>query len=78
MGNCMSVSAEEREQKQRNTEIERDLRKAAKEYENTVKILLLGKWVCENIHVHVHACIAHMCAVCVQLSINIVMGLKWV
>ena len=63
----MSVSAEEREQKQRNTEIERDLRKAAKEYENTVKILLLGKWVCENVHMYIH--ILHTCVHCVQLEI---------
>lgn len=39
----MSVSAEEREAKQKNAEIERDLRRSAKEYENTIKILLLGE-----------------------------------
>lgn len=43
MGGSCSVPAEEREAKQKNAEIERELRKAAKEYENTVKILLLGE-----------------------------------
>lgn len=42
MGGSCSVPAEEREAKQKSAEIEKELRKAAKEYENTVKILLLG------------------------------------
>ena len=39
----MSTTPEEREAKQRSDAIDRRLRSDAKEYENTIKILLLGK-----------------------------------
>lgn len=39
----MSVTPEEREAKQRSAIIDREIRQAAKDYENTIKILLLGK-----------------------------------
>lgn len=40
----MSVTPEEREAKQRSAAIDRQLRSDLKEYENTIKILLLGRW----------------------------------
>ena len=41
---CVNVTPEgEREAKQRSAQIDRELRQSAKEYENTIKILLLGK-----------------------------------
>lgn len=40
----MSVPPEEREAKQRSAAIDRQLRSDLKEYENTIKILLLGRW----------------------------------
>lgn len=43
MGNCVAVNPEELEQKQRSAAIERQLRADQKEYENTIKILLLGE-----------------------------------
>ena len=43
MGGCVSVTPEEREAKQRSAIIDREIRQAAKDYENTIKILLLGK-----------------------------------
>ena len=39
----MSATPEEREAKQRSAAIDRQLRSDLKEYENTIKILLLGK-----------------------------------
>lgn len=42
MGGCMSVPPEEREAKQRSAAIDRQLRNDQREYENTIKILLLG------------------------------------
>lgn len=41
----MSVSPEEREQKQKSSAIDRQLRVDLKDYENTIKILLLGQLV---------------------------------
>ena len=43
MGGCVSVDPDEREAKQRSAAIERQLRSDAREYENTIKILLLGE-----------------------------------
>lgn len=43
MGGCVSVDPETRIQNQRNKEIEGKLRTDKKEYENTIKILLLGR-----------------------------------
>ena len=43
MGGCVSVTPEEREAKLRSQKIDRDIRVAARDYENTIKILLLGK-----------------------------------
>lgn len=43
-----NVTPEEREAKQRNAAIEQQLRKDAREYENTIKILLLGAFSCEQ------------------------------
>ena len=48
MGNCVSASPEEREAKQKSAIIDRELRAAAKEYENTIKILLLGELRCQE------------------------------
>jgi len=59
MGGCVSQTPEEREAKSRSSAIDRDLRHDAKEFENTIKILLLGmllvtgevfvKWyICDN------------------------------
>lgn len=46
MGGCFSgTTPEEREAKQRSAIIDRELRVAAKDYENTIKILLLGKYL---------------------------------
>lgn len=45
MGGCVSVSPEEKEARDRNAVIERELRAAKNEYENTIKILLLGKYI---------------------------------
>jgi len=42
MGSCVSQTPEEREAKSRSSAIDRDLRQDAKEFENTIKILLLG------------------------------------
>ncbi|XP_065898368.1 guanine nucleotide-binding protein G(o) subunit alpha-like [Dysidea avara] len=42
MGGCVSQTPEEREAKSRSSAIDRDLRQDAKEFENTIKILLLG------------------------------------
>lgn len=39
----MSATPEEREAKQRSAAIDRQLRSDLKEYENTIKILLLGR-----------------------------------
>ena len=44
MGGCVSMTPEEREQKERNDDINRKLRTDLKEYENTIKILLLGQF----------------------------------
>lgn len=43
MGGCVSTPADEREAKMRSSVIDKELRAAAREYENTIKILLLGK-----------------------------------
>ena len=43
MGNCVSAPAEEREAKMRSSMIDKELRSAARDYGNTIKILLLGK-----------------------------------
>lgn len=43
MGGCVSTPAEEREAKLRSSQIDRELRNAARDYGNTIKILLLGK-----------------------------------
>lgn len=43
MGGCASTTIEEREAKSRSAGIDKELRVAAREYENTIKILLLGK-----------------------------------
>lgn len=48
MGNCVTASPEEREAKQKSAIIDRELRAAAKEYENTIKILLLGELHCKE------------------------------
>lgn len=49
MGNCVAATTpEEREAKQRSANIDKDLRVAAKEYENTIKILLLGELRCRK------------------------------
>ena len=46
MGNCVGAgSPEDREAKSRSSAIDRQLREDRKEYENTIKILLLGKSV---------------------------------
>ncbi len=43
MGSCLSSNTpEEREQKMKSSAIERQLRMDQKDYENTIKILLLG------------------------------------
>jgi GTPase SAR1 family protein len=42
MGGCVSATPEEREAKTRSSVIERQLRRDARDYENTIKILLLG------------------------------------
>ena len=44
MGGCVSSTPEERDAKVRNAAIERQLRHDARDYENTIKILLLGEW----------------------------------
>lgn len=43
MGGCVSATPEEREAKLRSAAIDRQLRTDLREYENTIKILLLGK-----------------------------------
>ena len=46
MGGCISATTpEEREAKSRSSAIDRNLRQDAKEFENTIKILLLGNVV---------------------------------
>ena len=46
MGNCVpGGNPEDREARSRSTAIDRQLREDRKEYENTIKILLLGKSV---------------------------------
>ena len=46
MGNCVGAATpEDREAKTRSSAIDRQLRDDRKEYENTIKILLLGKSV---------------------------------
>ena len=42
MGGCVSVTPEEQAARQRAAAIDRQLRVDQKEYENTIKILLLG------------------------------------
>lgn len=50
MGGCVSQTPEEREAKSRSSAIDRGLRHDAKEFENTIKILLLGIWaVCDRL-----------------------------
>ena len=49
MGNCVGAgNPEDREAKSRSSAIDRQLREDRKEYENTIKILLLGKSVFSN------------------------------
>ena len=44
MGNCVGAGTpEERDAKSRSSAIDRQLRHDQKDYENTIKILLLGK-----------------------------------
>ncbi len=44
MGNCVgAANPEDREAKSRSSAIDRQLREDRKEYENTIKILLLGE-----------------------------------
>ena len=43
MGNCVGITPEEREARHRNAAIEKQLRTDARDFENTIKILLLGK-----------------------------------
>lgn len=43
MGGCVSTTPEEREAKTRSSAIDRQLRHDARDYENTIKILLLGE-----------------------------------
>lgn len=44
MGNCVgAASPEERDARSRSSAIDRQLRQDQREYENTIKILLLGK-----------------------------------
>ena len=43
MGNCVGMTPEEREARHRNAAIEKQLRTDARDFENTIKILLLGK-----------------------------------
>ena len=43
MGNCVSAPAEDREAKLRSAMIDKELRSAARDYGNTIKILLLGE-----------------------------------
>ena len=45
MGGCVSLSPEEQQQKNRSVAIDRQLRSDLKEFENTIKILLLGMQV---------------------------------
>ena len=50
MGNCVgAASPEDREAKSRSSAIDRQLREDKKEYENTIKILLLGKSVSRDV-----------------------------
>lgn len=44
MGGCVSQTPEEREARNRSSAIDRNLRQDAKEFGNTIKILLLGTW----------------------------------
>lgn len=43
MGNCVGMTPEEMEARHRNAAIEKQLRTDARDFENTIKILLLGK-----------------------------------
>ncbi len=43
MGGCVSVTPEERDAQRKSSAIDRQLRTDAKDFENTIKILLLGK-----------------------------------
>lgn len=43
MGGCVSLSPEEAEQKRQSESIDKRLRSDLKEFENTIKILLLGE-----------------------------------
>ena len=45
MGGCVSATPEERDARSRSSAIDRQLRHDAKDYENTIKILLLGELV---------------------------------
>lgn len=63
MGNCVGggINPEDREAKSRSSAIDRQLREDRKEYENTIKILLLGKSVSQAVcsvlltKLHVHS-----------------------
>ena len=45
MGGCVSATPDERDAKAKSSAIDRQLRHDAKDYENTIKILLLGKLI---------------------------------
>lgn len=45
MGGCVSATPEERDAKAKSSAIDRQLRADAKDYENTIKILLLGEFM---------------------------------
>ncbi len=63
MGGCVSTTPEERDAKQRSAAIDRQLRTDLKEFENTIKILLLGAYVAANQRPYCH-CVPCVC-VCV-------------
>ena len=67
MGECLSTP-EERQAKLRSAAIDRELRAALKEYENTVKILVLGRCYLVKLSCQIYGAKMCVCFVCFYVS----------
>ena len=72
MGNCVGANTpEERDAKSRSSAIDRQLRQDQKEYENTIKILLLGKPQLAKVSISLTHTVIHV-AICVYPVMSLV------
>ena len=72
---CVNSTQDEKEAKQRSAAIDRQLRQSAKEYENTIKILLLGDSY--SLYVHISYAFMYMfcmftctCFICLHVHVS--------